>query len=585
MSPARGSRRRPGPGSAVASFGLGPRLLLAGLLGGERPMAAVAQQAGDFREEARPPMPVSHCSTAQGCVTEETSVTMDAKWRWLHALAADKERSYRPCLNGLRWNRKQCPDAETCAQRCALEGLDLRAYERVGGVHFSNGSVRLKFLSPSGSTGSRLYLLDSDDTYKLFKLKNREFSFDVDVSKLPCGLSGAVYFVEMDRHGGKGHHNNVAGARYGTGYCDSRCDRSIQFVDGKANLDWEYGACCAEMAVWEANSAAATIAARPCAVKGPKKCKAEECGSGEAPDKSVCAKQGCGVSHFHMGHEKFYGHGPSFSVNTGRPFTVVTQFLTNDGSDHGELAEVRRLYVQDGKVINGSAEMLQGSGGNASHKHVSCGSLSDEVCKTNEEGRERELASFHQKGGLKSMGEALDRGMVLALSVDFSDEDRKGARFKHEHHLESSKEGSRSSPCAASLREQISEEHPMASVMYSNIRYGGIGTTFHEHSAAGSSNAAAVSAEEGKRNRTPDRIQDKFFIPSTASHSSEAVSGWVSHGSIAQKVAFLAAGLAAVSAIAALRWQPPDAAASVSCRRRPRCFAESIRPLVLYESI
>ena len=31
----------------------------------------------------------------------------------------------------------------------------------------------------------------------------REFTFDVDVSQLPCGLNGALYFVEMDKDGGK----------------------------------------------------------------------------------------------------------------------------------------------------------------------------------------------------------------------------------------------------------------------------------------------------------------------------------------------------------------------------------------------
>jgi len=31
---------------------------------------------------------------------------------------------------------------------------------------------------------------------------NKEFTFDVDTSKLPCGLNGAVYFSEMDEDGG-----------------------------------------------------------------------------------------------------------------------------------------------------------------------------------------------------------------------------------------------------------------------------------------------------------------------------------------------------------------------------------------------
>jgi cellulose 1,4-beta-cellobiosidase len=43
--------------------------------------------------------------------------------------------------------------------------------------------------------GSRVYLLESSDRYKMFKLLNREFSFDVDVSALECGLNGALYFV------------------------------------------------------------------------------------------------------------------------------------------------------------------------------------------------------------------------------------------------------------------------------------------------------------------------------------------------------------------------------------------------------
>jgi len=47
-------------------------------------------------------------------------------------------------------------------------------------------------------------LLDgSGEKYQIFKLKNKEFSFDVDVSNMPCGLNGALYFVEMEADGGK----------------------------------------------------------------------------------------------------------------------------------------------------------------------------------------------------------------------------------------------------------------------------------------------------------------------------------------------------------------------------------------------
>ncbi len=52
----------------------------------------------------------------------------------------------------------------------------------------------------------------------MYQLKNREFVFDVDVSTLPCGVNGALYFVQMDADGGLSKYPlNQAGAAYGTG--------------------------------------------------------------------------------------------------------------------------------------------------------------------------------------------------------------------------------------------------------------------------------------------------------------------------------------------------------------------------------
>lgn len=50
------------------------------------------------------------------------------------------------------------------------------------------------------------------NTYEMFKLVGNEFTFDVDLSQLPCGLNGALYFVSMPE---KGH--GTPGAKYGTG--------------------------------------------------------------------------------------------------------------------------------------------------------------------------------------------------------------------------------------------------------------------------------------------------------------------------------------------------------------------------------
>ena len=33
--------------------------------------------------------------------------------------------------------------------------------------------------------------MNGEDKYQIFKLKNKEFTFTVDMSTLPCGLNGA----------------------------------------------------------------------------------------------------------------------------------------------------------------------------------------------------------------------------------------------------------------------------------------------------------------------------------------------------------------------------------------------------------
>jgi cellulose 1,4-beta-cellobiosidase len=47
----------------------------------------------------------------------------------------------------------------------------------------------------------------------MFQLLNKEFTFDIDDSNLPCGLNGALYFVEMSEDGGMSEYpTNKIGA-------------------------------------------------------------------------------------------------------------------------------------------------------------------------------------------------------------------------------------------------------------------------------------------------------------------------------------------------------------------------------------
>ena len=92
--------------------------------------------------------------------------------------------------------------------------------------------------------GSRLYVTEKNGKkYKMFKLLNREFTLDVDVKTMNCGMNGAVYFIEMDKKGGEGQTNH-AGAKFGTGYCDAQCPHE-KF---ETNASW--GICCVEMDIW-----------------------------------------------------------------------------------------------------------------------------------------------------------------------------------------------------------------------------------------------------------------------------------------------------------------------------------------------
>jgi cellulose 1,4-beta-cellobiosidase len=78
----------------------------------------------------------------------------------------------------------------------------------------------------------RIYLFnEGKDRYADFSLLNREFTFDVDMSKSGCGINGALYLVEMSPTGDQ-DELNTAGAKYGTGYCDAQCPKQ-NFIKGR----------------------------------------------------------------------------------------------------------------------------------------------------------------------------------------------------------------------------------------------------------------------------------------------------------------------------------------------------------------
>merc|ERR1711890_179246 len=61
-----------------------------------------------------------------------------------------------------------------------------------------------------------------------------------------------------------------------------------------------------------------------------------------------------------LGTHNFFGPGSDFQIDSTKPLTVTTQFITNDGTDHGKLTEVRQFYQQDGKSVEHPAYTVNG---------------------------------------------------------------------------------------------------------------------------------------------------------------------------------------------------------------------------------
>lgn len=218
-----------------------------------------------------------------------------------------------------------------------------------------------------------------------------------------------------------------------------------------ANVD-NLGACCNEMDLWEANAVATALTPHACNVTGLYQCSGAACGAD-----GVCDKSGCGFNPYGLGDHSYYGYHDT--VDTTKPFTVVTQFLTSDNTTEGSLTEIRRLYVQNDTVIQNAQVTFDGS---------SLDSITTSYCKASS-------ASFQQRGGLTQMGNALGRGMVLIFSI-WND------NSAYMNWLDSGTAG----PCNSTQGNPalIEAQDPSTSVTFSDVKIGDIGSTYKSNSAS-----------------------------------------------------------------------------------------------------
>ncbi|KAF2475899.1 glycoside hydrolase family 7 protein [Lindgomyces ingoldianus] len=319
---------------------------------------------------------------------------------WLARLAMAQTSEEHPLL--LTW---KCTTSGGCVQQNTSIVLDkdskyakstagsrTAADYAAMGVSTSGNALTLAHYVKSGSqlnpASPRVYLLGDDGKYVMMKLLGQELSVDVDYSDVPCGENGAFYLSEMAADG-KGN------AAAGTGYCDAQCQ----------------GYCCNEMDVLEANSRATAMTGHPC-------------------NGNNCDKGGCAYNPYQSGQRNFWG--PGQTVDTSKPFTVITQFQASGG----RLSSITRKYVQNGRQITSGSISNCGSEGST--------------------------------GGLAGMGAALGRGMVLAISI-WNDATQQMSW------LDSGNNG----PCRSGegSPSNIQAQHPGTHVVYSNIKWGDIGST------------------------------------------------------------------------------------------------------------
>nr|BAF57295.1 putative glycosyl hydrolase family7 [uncultured symbiotic protist of Reticulitermes speratus] len=268
---------------------------------------------------------------------------------------------------------------------------------------------RLVTVNPWGNTvGQRLYLLaEEGDNYELLDLVGSELTYDVDISQIPCGLNAALYTVEMAPGGAKAPE---VGAAYGSGYCDA------QFL-GADDLG------CGEFDIWEANRAATVYTTHACTQTGQ-----------FAKGSATCDSNGCGYNSYRDSNEhNFYGNASSFTVDSSKPFTVITQFLSSGGA----LTSVVRKYIQNGRTI------------------TSTGALDGNRCTSSQY-------------SLAQMGKSLSNGHVLAFSLWDSSN---GLDW-----LDAGNNG----PCSGQDESAtyLEKNFPDATITWSNIRFGPIDSTY-----------------------------------------------------------------------------------------------------------
>jgi cellulose 1,4-beta-cellobiosidase len=164
---------------------------------------------------------------------------------------------------------------------------------------------------------------------------------------------------------------------------------------------------------------------------------------------------------YRMGNTSFYGKG--MIVDTSQKFTVVTQFIGNP------LTQIKRFYVQNGKLIPNSQSNIAGVTGN---------SITTAYCLA-EKAAFGDQDPFTAHGGMASMSKALAGGMTLVMSI-WDDHYANMLWLDSTYPVTKTGPGGPRGTCSTSsgVPADVESQSPGASVTYSNIKFGPINSTY-----------------------------------------------------------------------------------------------------------
>ncbi|KAE9006906.1 hypothetical protein PF005_g7348 [Phytophthora fragariae] len=257
------------------------------------------------------------------------------------------------------------------------------------------------------------------------------------------------------------------------------------------------------MDIWESNSISNAYTSHPCSVTskagGSYRCEsATECGTGTTHRyDGLCDKDGCDFNPYRMGNKTFFGPGSDFTIDTTKKFTVVTRFITDDDTASGTLSDIKRFYIQGGATYEMPYSTWSGL--------TDMNSLADDQCSAAKKVF-GDKDDHKTKGGLAQLGLAMKRGMVLTMSL-WTDHAAKCLWLDSDYPVTAdvSKAGVARGTCAKTSGDPdtVVSEQADATVVFSNIRFGAIGTTIDgisstssttETSTSGSSASTSTSA-------------------------------------------------------------------------------------------